>query len=53
MRAAVALGGEQGFAPLLTFNVSPRQLRRADLVASILERIDALRASSPTGSAPS
>jgi diguanylate cyclase (GGDEF)-like protein/PAS domain S-box-containing protein len=34
-----ALWREQGFEPLLTFNVSPRQLRRADLVESILERI--------------
>ncbi len=35
-----ALWREQGFEPLLTFNVSPRQLRRADLVESILERIE-------------
>ncbi len=30
---------EEGFEPLLTFNISPRQLRRSDLVASIVERI--------------
>jgi diguanylate cyclase (GGDEF)-like protein/PAS domain S-box-containing protein len=35
-----ALWREQGFEPLLTFNVSPRQLRRPDLVESILERIE-------------
>jgi EAL domain-containing protein (putative c-di-GMP-specific phosphodiesterase class I) len=30
---------EQGFEPLLTFNISPRQLRRSDLVESILGTI--------------
>ncbi len=35
-----ALWREEGFEPLLTFNVSPRQLRRSDLVDSIVARIE-------------
>jgi len=31
--------GREGFRPRLTFNLSPRQLRRADLVGSIAARI--------------
>lgn len=34
-----AAWGREGFRPRLTFNLSPRQLRRADLVGSIAARI--------------
>lgn len=38
-----AVWGRDGFRPQLNFNLSPRQLRRGDLVASIAEAIDARR----------
>ncbi len=37
--AQAAQWAQEGFAPRLCFNLSPRQLRRPDLVASIADRI--------------
>ena len=37
--AGCRVGGLRAARPMLTFNLSPRQMRRADLVASIVDRI--------------